>query len=186
MEASSRLNVDMLNPPMSPRPFKKILTVVDSVKRSRIRQQVSEAPCLVFNESHGDIVINDPVEIAVAVESALFAEWGSTSNNSKCGSFLFNIKDPKNPDFRRKILTGVIKPEGVAKLSVLDMASDEGNWRMRRLLKDLQGKDLSKEKKKMRKEQQRSSIVEGVENVRILTISCRQEVLMNLCYMQEL
>ncbi|KDP43709.1 hypothetical protein JCGZ_22336 [Jatropha curcas] len=66
------------------------------------------------------------------------------------------------------------------------MASDEGNWRMRRLLKDLQGKDLSKEKKKMRKEQQRSSIVEGVENVRILTISCRQEVLMNLCYMQEL
>ena len=38
---------------------------------------------------------------------------------------LFNIKDPKNPDFPRKILFGEIKTEQVTELNATEMASKE-------------------------------------------------------------
>lgn len=37
---------------------------------------------------------------------------------------MFNIKDEKNPDFRRRILLGNIKPEAVVTMTSDDMASD--------------------------------------------------------------
>lgn len=37
---------------------------------------------------------------------------------------LANLKDPENPDFRREVLLGHIKPEKVVNMTIEEMASD--------------------------------------------------------------
>ena len=39
-------------------------------------------------------------------------------------SIIFNLKDDKNPDFRRRVLLGEIKPEEIVSMTADDMASD--------------------------------------------------------------
>ncbi|KAK3227346.1 hypothetical protein Dsin_007208 [Dipteronia sinensis] len=70
----------------------------------------------------------DPVGVADTVESVMFKKMGpyNGAKKLKYRSIIFNVKDPKNPDFRRKILVGDIKPEMLVTLSSEEMAS---NWR---------------------------------------------------------
>ncbi|KAK3227348.1 hypothetical protein Dsin_007210 [Dipteronia sinensis] len=70
----------------------------------------------------------DPVGVADMVESVMFKKMGpyNGAKKLKYRSIIFNVKDPKNPDFRRKILVGDIKPEMLVTLSSEEMAS---NWR---------------------------------------------------------
>ncbi|KAF2319301.1 hypothetical protein GH714_014498 [Hevea brasiliensis] len=90
-----------------------------------------EALCKVSSEakkdSWDDVNACDPIQVAVSVESVLFKHWGRSngSHKIKYRSLMFNIKDAKNPDFRRKVLLGQVKPEGIAHLSSEEMASDE-------------------------------------------------------------
>lgn len=42
----------------------------------------------------------------------------------RCRSILFNIRDPRNPDFRRRVLSGQIQPERLAMMDSVEMASD--------------------------------------------------------------
>ena len=103
------------------------------LSRDNIREQIYQALSMVFKESQDDADIKDqlqtrdPIRIAASLESALFRKWGisNTSCRAKYRSLLFNIKDAKNPDFRRKILLGKIKPEAVAEMNASEMASDE-------------------------------------------------------------
>ncbi|XP_050230131.1 transcription elongation factor TFIIS-like [Mercurialis annua] len=69
----------------------------------------------------------NPGLVASSIESLLFVKWGlsNTGCRAKYRSLLFNLKDPKNPDFRRKILLGTIKPEELADMSPQEMASDD-------------------------------------------------------------
>ncbi|KAJ0088216.1 hypothetical protein Patl1_31562 [Pistacia atlantica] len=46
------------------------------------------------------------------------------SQKLKYRSIMFNIKDPKNPDLRRKVLLGEVKPERLVTMSPEEMASD--------------------------------------------------------------
>ncbi|TXG57769.1 hypothetical protein EZV62_015598 [Acer yangbiense] len=70
----------------------------------------------------------DPVSVADTVEFMMFKKMGpyNGAKKLKYRSIIFNVKDPKNPDFRRKILVGDIKPEMLVTLSSEEMAS---NWR---------------------------------------------------------
>ncbi|KAK2662989.1 hypothetical protein Ddye_001563 [Dipteronia dyeriana] len=70
----------------------------------------------------------DPVGVADTAESVMFKMMGpyNGAKKLKSMSIIFNVKDPKNPDFRRKILVGDIKPEMLVTLSPEEMAS---NWR---------------------------------------------------------
>ncbi|EEF37761.1 transcription elongation factor TFIIS [Ricinus communis] len=98
---------------------------------------------MVFNEAkHDTLKTCDPIQIAASLESALFVKWGvsNTRSRTKYRSLLFNIKDPKNPDFRRKILVGEIKAEEVAEMDAGQMASDE----MQRKNQGIQAKSLWK------------------------------------------
>ncbi|CAK7356763.1 unnamed protein product [Dovyalis caffra] len=87
----------------------------------------------VSSEAKEDVRVEvnacDPVGVAVSLESALFKNWGSfgsnRSNKAKYRSVLFNIKDPKNPDFRRKLLLGQVEPGQVVNMSAKEMASGE-------------------------------------------------------------
>ena len=64
----------------------------------------------------------------MALESTLFKNMGpsrGTKTAVQHRAILFNVKDPKNPDFRRKLLLGEVKPETLVTMLSEEMASDE-------------------------------------------------------------
>ncbi|XP_071711157.1 transcription elongation factor TFIIS-like [Rutidosis leptorrhynchoides] len=99
--------------------------------RDKIRELLAEALCKVSGEISEElrdkVTACDPYRVAVSVESAMFEKWGKSSGTQKFKyrSIMFNVKDPKNPDFRRKILLGHLKPERILELTPEEMASDE-------------------------------------------------------------
>ncbi|KVI10038.1 transcription elongation factor TFIIS-like [Cynara cardunculus var. scolymus] len=99
--------------------------------RDKIRELLSEALCKVPGEVEDDLRDEvdgcDPYRVAVSVESAMFEKWGRSNGAQKFKyrSIMFNIKDPKNPDFRRKVLLGHVMPERILELTPEEMASTE-------------------------------------------------------------
>lgn len=99
--------------------------------RDRFRELLVEALAKVGGECNEEDLQKaekaDIVKAAVAVESALFAKLGLTKGKEKAKyrSIIFNIKDEKNPDFRRRVLFGEIKPEAILTMTSDDMASDQ-------------------------------------------------------------
>ncbi|XP_023874428.1 transcription elongation factor TFIIS [Quercus suber] len=94
--------------------------------RERVRKQLQETFSRVSSETDESIspAIN-PVQVAVSVESAMFERigWSNPIKKANYQSILFNLKDPKNPDLRRKVLLGEIKPETLVTMSAEEMAS---------------------------------------------------------------
>ncbi|XP_050229791.1 transcription elongation factor TFIIS-like [Mercurialis annua] len=95
--------------------------------RDNVKEQILQGLSMVFQEVQDDSDRRNAAQVASSIESLLFAKWGfsNTGCRPKYRSLLFNIKDPKNPDFRRKLLLGTIKPEEVADMSPQEMASDD-------------------------------------------------------------
>lgn len=99
--------------------------------RDKIRELLFEAFSKVPGEADEDVMdevnASDPIRVAVSVESVMFENWGGSTGaqKAKYRSIMFNLKDPKNPDFRRKVLLGLIKPERMINMSTADMASDQ-------------------------------------------------------------
>nr|GLL40385.1 transcription elongation factor TFIIS [Ipomoea trifida]GMD53020.1 transcription elongation factor TFIIS-like [Ipomoea batatas] len=99
--------------------------------RDKIRELIAQALCKVIDEVDDDLKADvnacDPYRIAVQVETALYEKWGGSkgAQKFKYRSIMFNIKDGKNPDFRRKVLLGEFSPQSVPELTPEDMASDE-------------------------------------------------------------
>ena len=111
----------------------KLTSMIKSndVSRDRVRDMLHDALAKVSGEADADMVdqVNacDPIRVAVTVESVLFENWGGASGSQKAKyrSLMFNLKDPKNPDFRRKVLLGHVKAERLVDMSTTEMASDE-------------------------------------------------------------
>ena len=109
--------------------------------RDRNRELLLEALSKVVTEADGSIKENvaacDPVRVAVSVESVLFDMWGGSlgAQKFKYRSILFNIRDTKNPDFRRKVLLGDIKPERIINLTAEEMASDQRQLEIKQIQK---------------------------------------------------
>lgn len=106
--------------------------------RDKIRESLAEAFSKVYKEtceSDRDELKNildevdacDPLRVAVTVECAMYERLGSSggSHKSKYRSIIFNLKDSNNPDFRRKVLLGLVKPDKIVDLTPEDMASDK-------------------------------------------------------------
>jgi hypothetical protein len=66
---------------------------------------------------------------AVAIEHSMFRYYGkdetSTRYTAKARSILFNLRDPENPDLRRRVLSALIQPERLTLMDAPEMASDE-------------------------------------------------------------
>ncbi|XP_034704724.1 transcription elongation factor TFIIS-like [Vitis riparia] len=98
--------------------------------RDKVRELLSEALSKVVGEADEDIMdaVNacDPIRVAVSVESVMFEKWGRSSgaHKLKYRSLMFNIKDAKNPDLRRKVLLGQVMPERLLEMGPEEMASD--------------------------------------------------------------
>ncbi|XP_030540380.1 transcription elongation factor TFIIS-like [Rhodamnia argentea] len=107
------------------------VTKCDDPMRDRVRELLFEALSRVSGEASKDIVneVNacDPSSIAASVESTMFQSWGrmNGAHKVKYRSIMFNIKDPNNLDFRRKVLLGYINPERLLNMTTEEMASDE-------------------------------------------------------------
>ncbi|KAL3025921.1 hypothetical protein AAZX31_04G204500 [Glycine max] len=111
----------------------KLKTMIKSndATRDKIREILHEALSKVTGEADEDLVdvVNnsDPIRVAVTVESVLFEKWGPSNGAQKVKyrSLMFNLKDSNNPDFRRKVLLGVIEPEQLINMSTAEMASEQ-------------------------------------------------------------
>ncbi|WCJ19231.1 hypothetical protein M5689_001528 [Euphorbia peplus] len=86
--------------------------------RSSIRQQVFEALDMASKETH-QLNPHDPIGVSISVESILYNKWGlsNTTNKQKYRSFLYNLKDVTNQDFRRMVLMGEIEAERLTELN---------------------------------------------------------------------
>ncbi|XP_043702683.1 transcription elongation factor TFIIS-like [Telopea speciosissima] len=99
--------------------------------RDKLRENLAEAFSRVFNEVTEDFreEVNacDPIRVAVSVESVLFEKIGRSNGAQKFKyrSIMFNMRDPKNPDLRRRVLLGHIKPEKLLVMTPDELASDQ-------------------------------------------------------------
>ncbi|XP_024043526.1 transcription elongation factor TFIIS [Citrus clementina] len=69
----------------------------------------------------------DPIQVAISVESAIYENWGRSTGTYKFKyrCLLFNINDPTNREFRKKVLLGRVKPEKIVNMTAKEMASDK-------------------------------------------------------------
>ncbi|KAF5747681.1 putative Transcript elongation factor IIS [Tripterygium wilfordii] len=99
--------------------------------RDKVRELLVEALSKVASEADeymkDEVNACDPIRVAVSVESAMFEKLGRSNGSQKFKyrSIMFNIKDPNNPDLRRKVLVGHVKPERLITMTPDEMASDQ-------------------------------------------------------------
>ena len=94
--------------------------------RERVRKLLTESFSRVSSETDERISASiNPVQLAATVEFVMFERigWSNPIKKTKYQSILFNLKDPKNPDLRRRVLLGEIKPESLVTMSAEEMAS---------------------------------------------------------------
>ncbi|KAK9996374.1 hypothetical protein SO802_021060 [Lithocarpus litseifolius] len=94
--------------------------------RERVRKLLTESFSGVSSETDERISPSiDPVQLAATVESVMFERigWSNPIKKTRYQSILFNLKDPKNPDLRRRVLLGEIKPESLVTMSAEEVAS---------------------------------------------------------------
>ncbi|XXG40033.1 hypothetical protein AAC387_Pa01g0846 [Persea americana] len=121
---------DINKPSRAPLKLTSMIKCNDSV-RDKFRELLAEALSKVSGEADADIIdkVNacDPIWVAVSVESVMYEKLGRSNGAQKVKyrSIMFNLKDANNPDFRRKVLLGEIKPEELISMAPQEMASDK-------------------------------------------------------------
>ena len=99
--------------------------------REKIREHLVEALSKVVTEANDEATkakakACDPHEIAALIESTMYKKMGqSHSNMAKQRSILFNLRDPNNPELRRRVLFGEIRPENLVEMTAEEMASNK-------------------------------------------------------------
>lgn len=93
---------------------------------SKVHPEASEDERDEVRNILDEISACDPIRVAVTVESAMFEKLGRSngSHKVKYRSIMFNLKDPKNTDLRRRVLLGDILPEKLISMTAEEMASD--------------------------------------------------------------
>ena len=69
----------------------------------------------------------EPALVSEIIETSCFKALKEKEYNTQIRSIKFNLSDPKNPDFRRKVLTGFFPENKFPTLKAEDMASSEWN-----------------------------------------------------------
>ena len=73
-----------------------------------------------------DVVQNgNPGDVGSQIEQEIYDKLINPRDSSeKLRQLLFNLKDPKNPDLRARVLLGEISPQILISLSTEELASD--------------------------------------------------------------
>ncbi|XVF29731.1 hypothetical protein REPUB_Repub15cG0147200 [Reevesia pubescens] len=117
-------------PPAGPPRLTSLVKCSDPL-RDKFREILVEALSKVPSEADEDMLeqVNacDPIRVAVSVESVMFEKLGKSNGTQKFKyrSIMFNMKDPNNPDLRRKVLLGEVKPERLITMTPEEMASEQ-------------------------------------------------------------
>lgn len=125
-----RATVKPISTTIAPPKMSSVILCKDPL-RDKVRELLSEALLKVSGEVEeelrGEADASDPYRVAVSLESAMYEKWGKSNGAQKFKyrSLMFNIRDSQNPDFRRKILLGHVKPDQVLLMTPEEMASDE-------------------------------------------------------------
>lgn len=116
--------------PITPPKLTSMIKSNDSL-RDKLREILAEAFSKVSSEADEDMIdeVNacDPIRVAVSVESVMFEKLGRSNGPQKFKyrSIMFNLKDANNPDLRRRVLLGQVKPERLINMTPEEMASDQ-------------------------------------------------------------
>ncbi|KAJ6426012.1 hypothetical protein OIU84_026566 [Salix udensis] len=130
--------------------------------RGKVRHILVESFSRVAREVKENLMeavsLRDPISVAADVESVMFEKMGAFNGTKQLNyrSILFNMKDPKNPDLRRKVLLGQIKPEKLVTMTSEEMASSQRQFENEQIRK----KSLCKE---MKKAEQEHKLVDPME-----------------------
>ncbi|KAH9619246.1 hypothetical protein KSS87_021476 [Heliosperma pusillum] len=107
------------------------MVLTHDAMRDKVREMLVEAlskvPSEVDDSIKQEIEACDPIRVAVKVESVMFENWGRSTgaHKFKYRSIMFNIRDPNNPDFRRKVLLGEVDSQKICNLKTDEMASEQ-------------------------------------------------------------
>ncbi|CAN0925981.1 Transcription elongation factor TFIIS [Linum grandiflorum] len=99
--------------------------------RDKVRELLVEAmekvSAEVDNNLKHEVESCDPIRVAVSVETTMFEKLGKSNGAQKVKyrSIMFNLKDAKNPDLRRKVLLGQVNPEMLITMTPEEMASEQ-------------------------------------------------------------
>jgi len=77
-------------------------------------------------EVYDEPTLKFAAELALEIEDAIYSNFKETkAYGDKARCILFNLKDPKNPKLRSRILNGFLTPIDVAISDAKQLASDE-------------------------------------------------------------
>ncbi|CAA6661883.1 unnamed protein product [Spirodela intermedia] len=89
--------------------------------RDKFREMVAEAlarvPGEVAEELKTEAAAHDPIRVALGKSTG--------AHKARYRSILFNMRDPKNPDLRRRVLLGEVTPAELVGMAPEEMASDD-------------------------------------------------------------
>eukprot|EP01026_Neomeris_dumetosa_P027042 TRINITY_DN22022_c0_g1_i11.p1 TRINITY_DN22022_c0_g1~~TRINITY_DN22022_c0_g1_i11.p1 ORF type:complete len:314 (-),score=58.00 TRINITY_DN22022_c0_g1_i11:244-1185(-) len=110
------------------------LSTTGDTRRDGVAKKFLEALKLVGEEE-----VYNPVAVAARIERALFAHFGSFNEQykSKVKSLLFNLKDPKNPDLRKRVLSGEVDGGKFITMSPEEMQSAEQRKEVEKIREEL-------------------------------------------------
>lgn len=67
----------------------------------------------------------EPFMIAAAIEEAVHSQKTDAEYKTRMRTIIFNLRDKKNPELRRRVVLGEVSPEEFAVMSSEEMASDK-------------------------------------------------------------
>eukprot|EP00803_Ostreobium_quekettii_P008282 evm.model.scf_2202.2 EVM.evm.TU.scf_2202.2 scf_2202:17793-23519(-) len=103
--------------------------------REKIASQLANALAVgvrELSEQADSSEVHDPQEVATAVETELYNQYGGVGKEykQKFRSLHFNLTDAKNPDLRAQVVMGKIAPDVLVRMGPNELASSELNkWR---------------------------------------------------------
>eukprot|EP00238_Polyblepharides_amylifera_P001647 CAMPEP_0196572972 /NCGR_PEP_ID=MMETSP1081-20130531/2936_1 /TAXON_ID=36882 /ORGANISM="Pyramimonas amylifera, Strain CCMP720" /LENGTH=302 /DNA_ID=CAMNT_0041890499 /DNA_START=75 /DNA_END=980 /DNA_ORIENTATION=- len=116
---SEMKNAVLLSPTVKPN--------TGDTQRDKLAASLGEALSKVIEESEDLNGLADPHMVGISIEAAMFRKYNGFTKDykTKYRNISFNLKDPRNPDLRHKVLSGDIYPWTLLSLSPEELASDE-------------------------------------------------------------
>lgn len=110
--------------------------------RDKVRTMLAESLSVGYTSGSG---VQSPNQLAAAIEDALHDLFNGVNAEykAKARSLNFNLKDAKNPDLRERVLSGMVPPEQLVRLTAEEMASDEQKKKNKEL-KDFLAKEATR------------------------------------------
>jgi transcription elongation factor S-II len=75
----------------------------------------------------------EPFLVAAAVEEAVHRMKTEAEYKTRMRTIIFNLKDKKNPELRRRVVLGEVSPEDLVVMSSEEMASSQKQDEIKRI-----------------------------------------------------